>query len=93
MVRKSLSVCGTSPKVSGANGHAGYRFSRRKHVVPSQPAGNAVGPPGRWPRLSASVAATVSATRDMAFATSCITPLLATKLPVVSYHILFINRW
>ena len=93
-VRKSLSVWGTSPKVSGAKGHAGYRFSRRKHVVSSHPAGNAS---AAWRRpcirLPASATATALATRDIASATSCITrftPLHARSLAVVYltyYHI------
>jgi hypothetical protein len=75
-VRKSLSVWGTSPKVFTANGQAGYRFSLRKHVVSSHPAGN-VPPAASCPSCSASASATVLATRDIASAASCITPLHA----------------
>ncbi|BAS90134.1 Os04g0522625 [Oryza sativa Japonica Group] len=84
-VRKSLSVCGTSPNVSAAKGHAGYRLSRRKHVVSSHPAGNHgaadAPPPPRPVSSSASAAATVFATRDIASATSCITPLKEVRSP------------
>ncbi|AQK72794.1 hypothetical protein Zm00014a_010757 [Zea mays] len=75
-VRKSLSVCGTRPKAPGEMGHAGYRFSRRKHVVSSHPSGKR-SPAGRRPRrASARTRASVPASFDIAPATSRVTSLL-----------------